>query len=637
MKDKNKREKMTLVEDRKFYREENEIMVDAMDRILVNIHNYRVEHDHKLILMTGCGSTTGTTSQAIHLAQALADTGLRTLYVDADLRKPRKFKSLPAKDEEGLAEFLMRGEDHQDKVHTSIQEDLETRIQSTQQEGFFYLPAGKAVNRSIPMLCSPQMNDLLEFLRVEYDAVIFDTPSINVVPDAKILLPLMDGAILLAALGQTTKRQLRDGRRQMMEQSHKYYGLIVNKVGISDYGKHIKDHDYFHDQRMEKRLKKQLKHKKHGAMTARKKDVSSMNASQLRKDVNIAGNKGLESWHVNARKIIQKVTTLMVLMYLLIPFQVLADTTQAVAATTENSVETVNTTVSVDEENVGGDVGTVTSNLPNDEPKLIVTGYELEEGHILEGEDTTLYVSLENVNNRSDVYSVIVKYSFDSMAVYPVVGTASHTYIERIKPGQTITVPIHISTEEIIDTDWVICTLSIEYTSADRGSETISTPLYLPVNQEYFNIYRTDLPTTATVDEETRISVIFENTGSTDIYNTVMTVKGSGMEDITSELGTVQSGSRKSHEVYITFDSTGEQYISLEFGYDDIRGNHKTTSSSPFRVDVEEVEIVAPVTQNTEEVISNQGLRPEQLIYGVGLLIAIAGSLITWRKTRTQL
>jgi hypothetical protein len=113
-----------------------------------------------------------------------------------------------------------------------------------------------------------------------------------------------------------------------------------------------------------------------------------------------------------------------------------------------------------------------------------------------------------------------------------------------------------------------------------------STVINLPILQDYLKILRVYTPETVGLNVKSRVSITFENVKNEEIYNTVMTVKGSGMKDTSVELGTVFSGSRKNQEVYISFSSTGTQNISVAFSYGDAKGNQYTTETKNYQVEV---------------------------------------------------
>ncbi|WP_455718582.1 AAA family ATPase, partial [Anaerosporobacter sp.] len=89
-----------------FYCNNSQIMNDAIDRIVVEIYSYKKHFGDKSILLSGCGSKSGTTTTAINLAIALSAAGWKTLLVDCDLRKGSKFKKLNENIGVGLTDYL---------------------------------------------------------------------------------------------------------------------------------------------------------------------------------------------------------------------------------------------------------------------------------------------------------------------------------------------------------------------------------------------------------------------------------------------------------------------------------------------------------------------------------------------------
>ena len=77
------------------YSNTSQVMNDAIDRIVVEIHNKKIKQGkaHK-VLLTGCGPQCGNTSICIGLGISFATSKWRTLIVDCDLRKKQDFKKL---------------------------------------------------------------------------------------------------------------------------------------------------------------------------------------------------------------------------------------------------------------------------------------------------------------------------------------------------------------------------------------------------------------------------------------------------------------------------------------------------------------------------------------------------------------
>lgn len=105
------------------------------------------------------------------------------------------------------------------------------------------------------------MEHFVEEVKNEYDYIVFDCPSLNVVSDANILFPHIDGIALVSAIDKTSKRQLRDALDKVEKYEEKYYGMIINQVELSDYKKYLKDYDYFREENINKKYHKNLKRK----------------------------------------------------------------------------------------------------------------------------------------------------------------------------------------------------------------------------------------------------------------------------------------------------------------------------------------------------------------------------------------
>lgn len=233
-----------------FYGNDNQIMNDAIDRIVVKIHGEKKKKGAKSFLLTGCGTGVGTTTLSINLAIALSLAGWKTLLVDCDLRKGSVYKRPGSDAQSGLSDFL-NGEIDQKDLHCA-----------TNYDRLDYIPNGRSCRNPVRLLCTSKFEQFVRENEEEYDYVIYDVPSVNVVSDAEILFPLMDGIILVAGMNRTTKRQVREARQKANIEKEHYLGIIVNNVEISQYRKYRKDFDYFTEGRLHKRFTHQEKQKK---------------------------------------------------------------------------------------------------------------------------------------------------------------------------------------------------------------------------------------------------------------------------------------------------------------------------------------------------------------------------------------
>lgn len=218
------------------YESTNQLIAAAIDKIVVEIFNKREKNGKaQTVLLTGCSPLVGTTSASIDLAIAAANTGRRTLLVDCDVRKAIKYKKLNAEATTGLADYLLKD--------SGVM--LDEFVYNTNIDNLAYVPCGEYSEKSTRILCSPKLADFVEAARDTYDCVIFDFPALTIVPDAQILFQQVDGIVLLASLGETRKKQIKEAKLKIKPYADKYYGMIVNKIPLDIYRQNVRDFDYY--------------------------------------------------------------------------------------------------------------------------------------------------------------------------------------------------------------------------------------------------------------------------------------------------------------------------------------------------------------------------------------------------------
>ena len=220
------------------YENSNQIVNAAVDRIVVELFNKREESSGgQAVLLTGCSPLAGTTSTSISLAIAMANTKRKTLLVDCDVRKSIQYKKLNKEVTEGLANYLLEDNESVDNIEQIVYE--------TNVDDLYYIPCGKYYENATRILCSSKMTQLIESAKRQFDCIIFDLPSLAIVPDAQVLFGVVDGIVLVTALGETRKKQIKDAKRKVVPFAEHYYGMIINKVEKDVYRRSLMDYDYY--------------------------------------------------------------------------------------------------------------------------------------------------------------------------------------------------------------------------------------------------------------------------------------------------------------------------------------------------------------------------------------------------------
>jgi capsular exopolysaccharide synthesis family protein len=182
----------------------------------------------RTLLVTSPEAGDGKTTSASNLAIAIAQTGRSVLLLDADFRKPTQHKNLDIKDSVGLSSVL------------SGTETLDRAIQRTGVDGLDILPCGAIPGNPSEILNSQEFGELVDRLALKYDHILFDSPPVNLVTDARILGAVCDATVLVLRAEKSTRKAAEHARNALLSVGAKVIGAIVNDAargkGYETYG-----------------------------------------------------------------------------------------------------------------------------------------------------------------------------------------------------------------------------------------------------------------------------------------------------------------------------------------------------------------------------------------------------------------
>jgi succinoglycan biosynthesis transport protein ExoP len=183
----------------------------------------------KTILFTSAVPGEGKTMTASGTAWAFAQTGARTLLIDADLREPRCHKVLTADNSSGLSEVL---------VDLASPENATQRLGNKSNdgatvEGLFFLGAGAPVPNPSELLTSASMFQLLRELSNQYQFVLLDSAPVAFASDTLGLATMVDGVVVIAG-AETPKNTVRAVCRRLSDAGAKIFGVVMNRVDTTE-------------------------------------------------------------------------------------------------------------------------------------------------------------------------------------------------------------------------------------------------------------------------------------------------------------------------------------------------------------------------------------------------------------------
>lgn len=172
---------------------------EAFRKLRTNLRFIDIDHAPRSILFTSSIPEEGKTTTATNLAIALAQTGMRILLVEADLRRPRIASYLGTEGAVGLTSVLIG----QAELADAVQEWAGGSGQPLN-----VLPSGPVPPNPSELLGSRGMADLITACESTYDLVIVDAPPLLPVTDAAVLATITSGTVVVARHGHCRRDQL---------------------------------------------------------------------------------------------------------------------------------------------------------------------------------------------------------------------------------------------------------------------------------------------------------------------------------------------------------------------------------------------------------------------------------------------
>jgi protein-tyrosine kinase len=190
--------------------------VEQYRKMAATLHHVQANRNVRVVLCTSAVMAEGKTVTAANLALTLSDSyQRRVLLIDADLRRPRLHSLLGVPNEQGLYEALRAPLDR--KVHHVAVSPLLSLV-----------TAGRPGPDPVGALTSERLARVIEDAGASFDWVIIDTPPVLVLPDAGLLMGVVDAAVLVVGAGQTTYRMVKRAAEALGRD--RIIGVVMNRA-----------------------------------------------------------------------------------------------------------------------------------------------------------------------------------------------------------------------------------------------------------------------------------------------------------------------------------------------------------------------------------------------------------------------
>jgi polysaccharide biosynthesis transport protein len=189
---------------------------ESYRKLRTNISYLSPDNPPRSLMVTSAHQGDGKTLTAANLAASLAQSGRRTVLVEADLRRPSLGRLLGLVPDVGVTSVV------------TGKATVEEVIQHA--HGFDVLTSGPIPPNPSELLESQSFRGLIDSLLESYDAVVVDTPPLIAVTDAAVVGAVSDASIVVCRSKRTKAPELRRALLSLRAVDAKIAGVVLNRV-----------------------------------------------------------------------------------------------------------------------------------------------------------------------------------------------------------------------------------------------------------------------------------------------------------------------------------------------------------------------------------------------------------------------
>lgn len=178
------------------------------------------EKNHRVILFSSALAEEGKTFTSSNYAISLAQRGLKTLLIDADLRRPTVHEAFGFKNNEpGLTELISLG----GKLSESVRRNVGVL-------NLDVLARGAESPNPSELLSGDGLKELLAEAMATYDHIVLDTPPLTAVSDSLLIAPLVQSVCLVVRSGKTPRLAAQRALHLLEMAGRRPVGVVLNCI-----------------------------------------------------------------------------------------------------------------------------------------------------------------------------------------------------------------------------------------------------------------------------------------------------------------------------------------------------------------------------------------------------------------------
>ncbi|HVF08949.1 MAG TPA: polysaccharide biosynthesis tyrosine autokinase [Actinomycetota bacterium] len=191
---------------------------EAYRTLATNVRFLRSQRPVGIVVVTSALPGEGKSATTANLAVVLAETGIKTLLIDADLRRPRAERFLGVQQGPGLREALQG---------TTPIEEL---VMGTDVPNLSIVRSGQVPHDPVALLAGPEASSVFDDMRGLADIIVCDAPPTLPVADASIIAEVADIVLFVHDPAISNRTALEDAVRQLRTAGADIAGGVYNNI-----------------------------------------------------------------------------------------------------------------------------------------------------------------------------------------------------------------------------------------------------------------------------------------------------------------------------------------------------------------------------------------------------------------------
>lgn len=206
-------------------------VAEAFRILRTNLQFLIAEERFKSLLVTSPGPSEGKSTNVANLAVVMAQSEVKVILLDADLRRAELHHLFDLPNDAGLTNVLVGSM------------EISEVLQKTKLPNLRVITSGPLPPNPAELIDSEKTKEVIANLADMADIVLIDAPPVLAVADAAILSSIVDGCILVVKSAKTKTEDIKHAKERLDKANARIVGTVLNAIDRSN-GKYSYDAYY---------------------------------------------------------------------------------------------------------------------------------------------------------------------------------------------------------------------------------------------------------------------------------------------------------------------------------------------------------------------------------------------------------